>query len=226
MASQPLPEPSLDFGGRGPWPVCVDGYERTDNWLVARSHEHRYIYLDEERKLLEAARKLANRPEWGPWSSYLEFSQHYGLPVMPRRHLRSGRWGVQVTALEQAVKTFAELDTFWIKGKDRNKLALTASTFLHEQQAGQVMYEISRTGQLLPRLRLGPPLAAAVLRLGGEVPTNEILRSCACGCGTFLANRANQMYRSSACRQRAARRRKTYGEPPAPESGVPRWGGR
>ena len=93
-----LPSPVDHLGVRGQWPVCPDGYvvegsyERppslTQRWLVPVSERHRFVYLDEERGLVPAVRRLAKVAgrtfSSGPAEEeLLHFAGKYGFPAMP-----------------------------------------------------------------------------------------------------------------------------------------------
>jgi len=66
--SRTLPAPVDLLGVRGRWPVSVEGYRvegstrRSDlsrRWLVPVTEDHRFVYLDEERRLGGAVADLA-----------------------------------------------------------------------------------------------------------------------------------------------------------------------
>jgi hypothetical protein len=71
-------------------------------------------------------------------------------------------------------------------------------------------FEVTEGGALVPRVvATGGPLAWALLRMvgnwaGGAAVFERALRTCAGpGCGMLFSGRADELYHSDACRQRA-----------------------
>jgi len=242
-----LPTPSMfigEVGVRGRWPVCVDGYrvegpgqpsELERRWLVPASEQHRWIYLDEERSLVPAVRRLARvlgpRVTKGADDEVVSFAGVYGVPAEPEQV--RGRYRVSLATIREELSTFQSFERRWDKvvressnsrradtaAKDtaptRNDLAVDMSRYLNESRV-RVMFEsnVDHAG-LTPRLFAGPPVTAAVLRVamqwgsgGSEVRLGP--KQCESpGCMEWFApQRKDAKFHSEACRQRACRARK------------------
>lgn len=223
--------------------MCVDGYrlegstqpsELERRWLLPVSEQHRFVYLDEEKGLVQAVRQLSrvlgNRVTTQAGERLVQFAGLYGFPVEPEWLPHEYR--VSFAAVREELSAFQGFERRWAHvvrqaarkrrpntaasatAIERERLATDVSKFLDERRVRVIFEAHPDHAGLTLRLFAGAPVTAAVLRIAhqwvsGGTEHGLGMRQCAApGCPEwFSPKRRNGLYHSDTCRQRAKRAR-------------------
>ena len=191
------------------------------------SDNHKFVYIDEERSLLADVKDLAGRAgrrfTRGAEDAVLTFARHYGFPAMPDATMSGYR--LSLATIREELLLFGNFER--LQEKVRNEVArhtgdgsVSVETRRNGVRLGEevaryldnhgvrVVFEISESLSLTPRIFSGPPITSAVGRLviSWESDSGLAPRLCACGCGqVFTPRRTDQECINAAHRKRRSR---------------------
>ena len=190
---------------------------------------HKFVYIDEERTLLADVKELASlaghRFTRTAEEAVLSFARRYGLPSMP--DATTSGYRLSLATIREELIRFRNFERRQVRVRDAvarlNDDALVPDKTWHDcgrlgeevtryldSHRVRVIFEVSESLALTPRLFSGDPITSAVVRLVTSWASESGLapQLCECGCGdVFTPRRRNHRYINSSHRQQGSRNR-------------------